>query len=104
LKVNILLLLAVLFCTPVSKASDKFLRVQGEITDASTNQPISGFTVMLIEDDMDSTDFQFEGQNYEIWVQDNRESKLFFIKDGYITQYVWIDATFTRSWALEKKQ
>lgn len=104
LKVNILFLLALLASAPVSLASDKFLRVRGELIDLQSKEPISDYTIRLVEDDMDSTNYKIEGSEFEIWVQENRETKLYFIKNGYVTEYVWIDATFIRSWAHTKKQ
>lgn len=104
LKVHILLLLAALFYGAVSLASDKFLRVRGELLDEKTSQPISGFTIRQVEDDMDSTSFEFDGSDFEIWVQEHKQTKLYFIKEGYVVKYIFIDATFVRSWAHDKKQ
>ena len=98
------MLLGLFIWTPVSQASDKFLRVRGELLDENTKEPISDYTIRLVEDDMDSTNYEFSKSTFDIWVKPNRETKLYFIKDGYEIAHMHIDASFIPSIAYKKKQ
>lgn len=104
LKINILsLLLACIFTSPVF-AVEKFLRLQGELLDASTQTPLTNFKVRVVEDEMDSTTYRFEKSAFDLWIQPNHVSKVYFIKEGYKVDHMLIDASFIPAIAYKKKQ
>jgi hypothetical protein len=104
LKLNILFVLTLLFFSSAGIAGDKFLRVQGELVDEATKELITGFKVKQVEDDLDSLTTSFEKDEFDLWVSPNRITKLYFLKDGYVVNYVLIEASFIPSIAYKKKQ
>jgi hypothetical protein len=87
-----------------SYAGEKFLRVKGELIDEATKEIINGFKVKQVEDDLDSLTTTFDKDEFDLWVSPNRITKLYFLKDGYVVNFVLIEASFIPSIAYKKKQ
>jgi hypothetical protein len=104
LKINILLLLLLLISKPSAFAGDKFLRIKGELVDKSTNSPLTDFQVRLVEDEMDSTTLNFQNSTFDLWIEPNHKTKIYFLKEGYIINHILVDASFIPSRAYKKKQ
>ncbi len=84
--------------------SEKFVKVKGNLIDESTKTALLGFKVKVIFDGIDSTTTSFEDDKFEVWLPANRKAKLYFIKDGYQSKYLVVDASFIPDFAYKKKQ
>lgn len=104
LKLHILFVLGTLTFSAQSFAAEKFLRVQGELIDETSKELISNFRIKQVEDELDSIITSFEKTTFDLWVSPNRTTKLYFIKEGYVMNFVTIDASFIPSIAYKKKQ
>jgi hypothetical protein len=98
------LVLGLLTILPSAFAGEKFLRVKGELIDELTKEPLLNFKIKQVEDDLDSTVTSFDGSDFDLWVSPNRTTKLFFIKENYVINFMLIDASFIPSIAYKKKQ
>lgn len=104
LKTNILLILISLFFWNSSYANEKFLKVKGNLSNSVSNQSVTNFKVKIVLDELDSTTTIFEDDKFDIWLPANRKAKIYFIKDGYATIHMVVDASFIPSFAYKKKQ
>lgn len=58
----------------------------------------------MVEDKLDSTDFQFTKSEFVVWAPSNLRSTVYFLKDGYVTKHIFIDASYIPSIAYKEKQ
>jgi len=102
--INILFLLIILSFGNNIYANEKFLKVKGNIISAISKTPVSNFSVKVVLDELDSTTTTFENDKFEVWLPANRKAKVYFIKQGYATIHLLVDASFIPSFAYKKKQ
>ncbi len=101
--IKILLILILLGCVSKGFANEKFLRIKGEVKDG-LNADISGFDVKVVLDGLDSATTNFEKNDFDIWLPANRKANVFFMKAGYQTKLLHVDASFIPEFAYKKKQ
>lgn len=104
LKLHILFVLGILTIGVNASAAEKFLRVQGELIDETTKEPLSGFEIKQIEDETDSVILAFEKSTFDLWVSPNLITNLYFLKAGYVVSFITIEASFIPAIAYKKKQ
>jgi len=85
-------------------ANEKFLKVKGIVRNSIDGQPITDYSVKVVLDELDSSTTIFDGEKFDVWLPANRKAKVYFIKEGYITNYLLVDASFIPSFAYKKKQ
>ena len=83
-------------------ANEKFVKVKGVMHDHST--PVTNFFVKIILDDLDSSLASFQKDKFDVWLPANRRAKVIFIKSGYQSTHIIVDASFIPSFAYKKKQ
>jgi hypothetical protein len=93
-----------LFIAQGAYSEEKFLRIRGELVDGISSEPITDYNIMQVIDEEDSTTTSFDGSKFEIWMPANCKSKIYFIKKGYLTKHILVDASFIPSIAYKKKQ
>ena len=103
IKINILFLTLGLFFLNNTFGNEKFLKVKGNILNKNQTE-LKNFTVKIVLDELDSTTTIFEDSKFDVWLPANRKAKVYFIKEGYITNYLLVDASFIPSFAYKKKQ
>lgn len=103
-KINILLICFTLFFWSSGFANEKFLKVRGVLINESDNQQLSNYSVKIILDELDSTITIFDNEKYDVWLPANRKAKIYFIKDGFVTKNLLVDASFIPAFAYKKKQ
>jgi len=86
------------------RAQEKFLNISGELLDEETKAPITDYCVKVVQDKLDSTITKFAKSEFEVWAPANRRTTLYFIKEGYVTKLVYIDASYIPSIAFKEKQ
>ncbi|MCB9225392.1 MAG: hypothetical protein R2780_00325 [Crocinitomicaceae bacterium] len=104
LKLHILFFLVVLTTHSTLLGFEKFLHVTGELVDENTKEPLLNFDIKQVEDELDSLTTHFDKTEFDLWVSPNRETILYFIKDGYVLNFMVINASFIPSIAYKKKQ
>lgn len=103
-RINILLFLLIFFIGSNTYANEKFLKVKGNLINTTSKNAISNFSVKVVLDELDSTTTAFDNDKFEVWLPANRKAKVYFIKDGYATIHLLVDASFIPSFAYKKKQ
>lgn len=103
-KINILFIFIGLLCWNSGFANEKFLKVKGTLTNELDDQRINNYSVKVVLDDLDSTTILFEGEKYDVWLPANRKAKVYFIKEGFVTIHLLVDASFIPAFAYKKKQ
>jgi hypothetical protein len=93
-----------LFLINNSFANEKFLKLKGNLINQTNKKPITHYSVKITLDDLDSSTTLFEKEKYNIWLPANRKAKIYFIKEGYATKYLLVDASFIPAFAFKKKQ
>lgn len=104
LKLNILFFFIILLVSGVSRAEEKFLRVKGTVIHERTKEPLTNYTIKVVEDRLDSVSYQCDKSKFKIWLPANRRIKVYFIKEGYVTKHIYVDASAIPSRAYKKKQ
>jgi len=100
--IHIALLFISIFILNTAKANEKFVKIKGIVT--YNNLPINNFSVKLNFDNIDSNTTVFEKEKFELWLPANRKAKVSFIKAGFVTIHMIVDASFIPSFAYKKKQ
>ena len=72
--------------------------------DEASKELITNFKIKQVEDDLDSVTHTFEKTSFDLWVSPNRKTNLYFLKDGYVVNFMSIDASFIPAIAYKKKQ
>ncbi len=72
--------------------------------DQSNQSPISNYQIKVVFDGIDSNTTSITEDKFEIWLPANRKAKVYFIKDGYKSKYLLVDASFIPEFAYKKKQ
>jgi hypothetical protein len=87
----------------LSIANENFLKLEGSIKQLNSSE-LKDFDVKIVLDETDSSITHFEKSSFEVWLPANRTAKVYFIKEGYITSFALIDASFIPSFAYKKKK
>lgn len=100
---NYILFIA-LFCAIFTHAEEKFLSISGELFDEETKEVLTNFQVKIVQDRLDSSIAVFSKSKFQVWAPANRRTIIYFIKQGYVTKQVYIDASYIPSIAFKQKQ
>jgi hypothetical protein len=101
-KINIALILISLFTLNYSYSNEKFVKIKGVVSHHSAL--LTNFSIHVNYDDIDSSTTLFEKEKFELWLPANRKAKVSFIKKGFVTIHMIVDASFIPSFAYKKKQ
>jgi len=101
---NILFVIVVFVFNSNAISSEKFVRLKGQVVDQNNNTPLTNFSIKVVFDGIDSTTTLFNEDKFDLWLPANRKAKVYFNKDGYITNYLVVDASFIPEFAYKKKQ
>lgn len=103
LKLRILFLAAIILTNP-SLAEEKFLNIKGVVLEEDSKAELSGYTIKLVQDRIDSASTVFSKSAFQVWAPANRRTTIYFMKEGYVTKQVYIDASYIPSIAFKQKQ
>lgn len=101
-KINIALLLISMFALNYSYSNEKFVKIRGSVSHQSSL--INSFSIHVNYDNIDSSTTLFEKGKFELWLPANRKAKVSFLKKGFVTIHMIVDASFIPSFAHKKKQ
>jgi len=85
-----------------SFSNEKFVKIKGSVSFNSI--PVTNYLVHVNFDDIDSNTLAFEKEKFDLWLPANRKAKVSFIKEGFVTLHMIVDASFIPSFAYKKKQ
>lgn len=85
-------------------AQDKFLAIKGILLEEKDKTDLTNYTVKVVQDGLDSTIHLFSKSEFQVWAPANRRSTVYFMKEGYVTKQVYIDASYIPSIAFKEKQ
>ena len=85
-----------------SYSNEKFVKIKGVLSYNSAQ--VNNFSIHVNFDDIDSSTIHFEKEKFELWLPANRKAKVSFIKRGFVSVHMIVDASFIPSFAYKKKQ
>lgn len=85
-------------------AEEKFLNVKGIVKAENSETLLADYSIKIVQDRLDSTISLFSKPDFQVWVPANRRTTLYFIKTGYVTKSVYVDASYIPSIAFKTKQ
>jgi len=85
-------------------AQEKFLCIKGVLLEEDTKVAISDYSVKVVLDKLDSNTTPFLKSSFQVWAPANLRSTVYFMKEGYVTKQVYIDASYIPSIAFKEKQ
>lgn len=103
IKLHILFLAAIFLSIP-ALADEKFLSIKGIVLEEDSKSEISNFSVKVVQDRLDSSTTTFGKSEFQVWAPANRRTTVYFMKEGYVTKQVYIDASYIPSIAFKEKQ
>lgn len=103
IKLHILFLATIFWCWGAS-AEEKFLSIKGIVLEEDSKTELTGYSVRLVQDKLDSATTDFNKPEFQVWAPANRRTTVYFIKAGYVTKQVYIDASYIPSIAFKQKQ
>jgi len=101
-KINIALVLISIFTLNYSFSNEKFVKIKGAVSHNSS--ALTNYSIHVNFDDIDSNTILFEKEKFELWLPANRTAKVSFVKNGFVTIHMIVDASFIPSFAYKKKQ
>ncbi|MBK9190073.1 MAG: hypothetical protein IPM77_00485 [Crocinitomicaceae bacterium] len=90
--------------TVIGFGQEKFLSIKGLVVDETSKSPVTGYTIKVVQDRLDSTLSIFSKAEFQAWAPANRRTTLYFSKEGYVTKSIYIDASYIPSIAFKEKQ
>ncbi|MBK9590480.1 MAG: hypothetical protein IPO32_02910 [Crocinitomicaceae bacterium] len=103
IKLHILFLVTI-FLNLSAFADEKFLNIKGTVLEEESKTAVTGYSVKVVQDRLDSTTTAFSKSEFQVWAPANRRTTLYFMKEGYVTKLVYIDASYIPSIAFKEKQ
>jgi hypothetical protein len=103
IKLHILFLVTI-FLNLSAFADEKFLSIKGTVLEEESKTAVTGFSVKVVQDKLDSTTAAFSKSEFQVWAPANRRTTVYFMKEGYVTKLVYIDASYIPSIAFKEKQ
>jgi len=97
------LLVALIWVLP-AVGQEKFLNIHGVLLEEETRAELTGYSVKVVQDRLDSATVDFSKSQFQVWAPANRRSVVYFMKEGYVTKSVYIDASYIPSIAFKEKQ
>jgi hypothetical protein len=98
------LLAAIFSGTAAVHAQEKFLSIKGILLEEESKTAITDYSVKVVQDRLDSATTAFSKSEFQVWAPANRRSTVYFMKEGYVTKQVYIDASYIPSIAFKEKQ
>lgn len=99
-----ILFLAAIVCQGAVLSQEKFLSIKGKVVEENSGSAITDYTIRVVQDQLDSTESNFSKSEFQVWAPANRRSAVYFIKEGYATKHIYIDASYIPSIAFKEKQ
>lgn len=78
--------------------------MNGQVTNSSNESELTHYSVKVILNNIDSTEYSFEKGHFSIWLPSNRKAKVIVTKNGFNVKWAIVDASFIPAIAHEKKQ
>ncbi|MBK6524888.1 MAG: hypothetical protein IPG07_04590 [Crocinitomicaceae bacterium] len=103
IKLHILFLVTI-FLNLSAFADEKFLNIKGTVLEEESKTAVTDYSVKVVQDRLDSTTTVFSKSEFQVWAPANRRTTLYFMKEGYVTKLVYIDASYIPSIAFKEKQ
>lgn len=93
-----------MFSNAAVLAQEKFLSIKGVLLEEETKTELTDYSIKVVQDRLDSTTTSFAKSEFQVWAPANRRSTVYFMKEGYVTKQVYIDASYIPSIAFKEKQ
>lgn len=97
-------MVSLLFFLCEAYSEEKFLNVKGIVKTEGSGEPVSDYSIKIVQDKLDSATQSYTKPEFQIWAPANRRSTLYFIKPGYVTKSIYVDASYIPSIAFKVKQ
>ncbi|MBK7128011.1 MAG: hypothetical protein IPM74_13735 [Crocinitomicaceae bacterium] len=102
IKLNILFIALLIHAAGFTE--EKFLSIKGVVLEEETKTEMTGYSIKLVQDKLDSNSVDFSKPEFQVWAPANRRTIVYFSKPGYVTKQVYIDASYIPSIAFKEKQ
>lgn len=97
-------MLVAIFSVLPAWSQEKFLSIRGTLLEEESRTGLTDYSVKVVQDRLDSVTTTFSKADFQVWAPANRRSIVYFMKEGYVTKQVYIDASYIPSIAFKEKQ